>query len=40
MLGYCVIGSDTAAIVPVSVITIDSTVAKIGRSMKKCEIIR
>ena len=33
--GYCVIGKETSAMLPVNVITIDSTAAKIGRSMKK-----
>src|SRR6516165_10581040 len=35
--GYIAIGSDQSAIAPASVITIDRTVAKIGRSMKKRE---
>jgi len=36
--GYWATGSDSAATAPANVITIDSTEAKIGRSMKKCEI--
>ena len=36
--GYWATGSDSAATEPASVTTIDSTEAKIGRSMKKCEI--
>ena len=36
--GYWAIGSDNSAIAPASVMTIDRTVAKIGRSMKKREI--
>ena len=36
--GYCATGSENAATEPASVTTIDSTEAKIGRSMKKCEI--
>ena len=36
--GYWATGSDRAATAPASVMTIDSTEAKIGRSMKKCEI--
>ena len=39
MFGYWAIGSDTTAMAPVSVMTIDSTAAKIGRSMKNREII-
>ena len=39
MSGYCDSGSEITAIAPASVITIDSTDAKIGRSMKKREII-
>ena len=39
MCGYCAIGSVNTAIDPASVMTIDSTEAKIGRSMKKREII-
>src|ERR1051325_734907 len=35
--GYCAIGSANKAILPASVMTIDSTQAKIGRSMKKRE---
>ena len=35
--GYCATGSVIAATAPASVITIDSTDAKIGRWMKKCE---
>ena len=35
--GYCAIGSVQTATPPASVMTIDSTVAKIGRSMKKRE---
>src|SRR5215831_10625701 len=38
MPGYCMTGSRTAAIPPVSISTIASTHAKTGRSMKKCEI--
>ena len=33
--GYCAIGRDRRAIHPVKVTRIDSTAAKIGRSMKK-----
>ncbi|MGA2259408.1 MAG: hypothetical protein ABSG53_32435, partial [Thermoguttaceae bacterium] len=36
--GYCATGKENTAIPPASVMTMDSTVAKIGRSMKKCEI--
>src|SRR5215207_8660044 len=35
--GYCVSGRFSAATAPARVMTIDSTAAKIGRSMKKCE---
>src|SRR5207249_11527433 len=35
--GYCATGKENTAIAPVSVMTTDSTAAKIGRSMKKCE---
>lgn len=35
--GYCAIGSQVRAIAPVSVMTTETTVAKMGRSMKKCE---
>src|SRR5213079_3062150 len=35
--GYCATGRVTAATAPARVMTIDSTAAKIGRSMKKCE---
>src|SRR4051794_22033675 len=35
--GYCAIGSVKTAMPPVSVMTIDNTLAKIGRSMKKRE---
>ena len=35
--GYCATGSVQTAIPPASVITIDSTAAKIGRSMKNRE---
>ena len=35
--GYCATGRLSAATVPVNVMTMDSTDAKIGRSMKKCE---
>ena len=35
--GYCAIGGQIKAIAPVSVITTETTVAKMGRSMKKCE---
>src|SRR5215471_5464379 len=38
MPGYCMTGSRTAAIPPVSISTIASTHANTGRSMKKCEI--
>src|SRR4051812_44845806 len=37
MSGYWAIGSVNTAIPPASVITIESTVAKMGRSMKKRE---
>jgi hypothetical protein len=37
--GYCAIGSANRAIAPVRVMASDSTDAKIGRSMKKCEIL-
>src|SRR5271168_215043 len=37
--GYCAIGKLNTAIPPASVMRMDSTVAKIGRSMKKCESI-
>ena len=37
--GYWAIGRLNSAIPPVKVMTIDSTVAKMGRSMKKCEIM-
>src|SRR5437764_12568275 len=37
--GYCEIGKKYSAIPPTSVMTSDNTVAKIGRSMKKREII-
>ncbi len=37
MGGYIAIGSEQSAIAPASVIAIDRTVAKIGRSMKKRE---
>src|SRR5437588_8551534 len=37
--GYCAIGKENTASPPASVMTTDSTVAKIGRSMKKCEIM-
>ena len=36
--GYCASGRLTTAIAPASVITIESTAAKIGRSIKKREI--
>ena len=36
--GYCAIGNVPIAMLPASVITIDSTAAKIGRSMKNREI--
>ena len=36
--GYCATGSVNTATPPASMMTIDSTEAKIGRSMKKCEI--
>src|SRR5947209_19351233 len=35
--GYCATGRLTTATAPARVMTIDSTDAKIGRSMKKCE---
>src|SRR6185437_8521049 len=35
--GYCAIGRRTKATAPKMMITIDTTEAKIGRSMKKCE---
>ena len=38
MGGYWAIGSENTAIAPANVMTIDSTEAKIGRSMKKREI--
>ena len=37
--GYCATGSWVAATTPTITITTESTVAKIGRSMKKWEII-
>src|SRR5579871_5173287 len=37
MRGYWAIGSETSAMPPISVMTTDSTVAKIGRSMKNRE---
>src|SRR5437868_4683050 len=37
MSGYCVTGSTQTAMKPAIVITMDSTAAKIGRSMKKRE---
>ena len=37
MRGYCASGNDSRATPPASVMTIDSTDAKIGRSMKKRE---
>ncbi len=37
MSGYCAIGSVNTAIPPASVITIERTVAKMGRSIKKRE---
>src|SRR4051812_22324263 len=37
--GYCASGSQYSAIAPVRVMTMDSTEAKIGLSMKKCEIM-
>src|SRR3982074_447276 len=39
MGGYCAIGRERSAIPPVRAMTIDSTDAKIGRSMKKREIM-
>src|SRR5579859_6595922 len=39
MRGYCAIGRKASAMPPTSVITTESTVAKIGRSMKKREIM-
>ena len=39
MRGYCATGRNSSAMPPVSVMTTDSTVAKMGRSMKKREII-
>jgi hypothetical protein len=38
--GYCEIGSEKTAIPPASVMRIEITLAKIGRSMKNREIIR
>src|SRR5579884_2620506 len=38
--GYCATGRLRSAIAPANVMTMDSTEAKIGRSMKKCEITR
>jgi hypothetical protein len=38
-LGYCATGRVYTATPPASVMTIDNTEAKIGRSMKKCEIM-
>ena len=38
--GYWASGRLNAATAPARVMTIDSTEAKIGRSMKKCENIR
>src|SRR5262245_4815262 len=35
--GYCAIGRPTSDTTPTIVTTIDSTIAKIGRAMKKCE---
>src|SRR5262245_9035687 len=35
--GYCASGRLSRATAPARVMTIDSTAAKIGRSMKKCE---
>ncbi len=35
--GYCATGSRTKATAPRITITIETTEAKIGRSMKKCE---
>src|SRR5579883_3142728 len=37
MSGYCATGSEKNAIPPKSVMKIETTIAKIGRSMKKCE---
>src|SRR4051812_1781073 len=37
MSGYCAKGSRVTATAPTIMITIDTTAAKIGRSMKKCE---
>src|SRR5262245_59933176 len=37
MSGYCANGSRVAATVPTITRTIETTAAKIGRSMKKCE---
>ena len=37
--GYCATGRLITATAPASVMRIDSTDAKIGRSMKKCEVI-
>ena len=39
MGGYCATGKENTATPPASVMTIDSTAAKIGRSMKKWEIM-
>jgi hypothetical protein len=36
--GYCAIGSRVKATAPRMTNTIDTTAAKIGRSMKKCDI--
>src|ERR1700683_325921 len=38
MRGYCASGRNRSAIAPISVVRTASTVAKIGRSMKKWEI--
>src|SRR4051812_5004820 len=37
MSGYCAKGSRVTATAPTITMTIDTTAAKIGRSMKKCE---
>src|SRR5436190_495601 len=37
MSGYCAKGSRVSATAPTITMTIDTTAAKIGRSMKKCE---
>src|SRR6266404_2076441 len=39
MRGYCAMGKNRSAIPPIKVMTTESTVAKMGRSMKKREIM-